>query len=196
MLAELRWILLLRRREWDLNIVPGFAYAEDSMPSLSPGVLSCSPTRALLSLDMVSRRYFVSGSLEGWMELEESGRFGFAGRFDLLSEAGVSYALAGDWEEPGSDYAFSATARYLRRGAEAAGTVSVFPDSSRVSLDAGYSPRRDASVHVILGADLDGSIDPSGTIYAAAWLDRVLARLGLEWIDGETSVFFGGTGWF
>jgi hypothetical protein len=196
MLAELRGIRLLRRREWDLNVVPGFAYAEDSMPSLSPGVLSCSPTRALLSLDVVSRRYFVSGALEGWMELEDSDRFGFAGRLDLLSEAGVSYALSGTWEEPGSDYLFSASARYLRRGAEASGALSIFPDSTRASVGAGYSPRRDASVHVMLGADLDGSIDPSGAIHAAAWLGRVLARLGLEWIDGETSVFFGGTGWF
>lgn len=185
--GELRGWKPLTTSFGEIEIVPGLAFAGDSIAL--PGDAFESGQR-LLSLDLfhTSKEFFFGAFLSGRIDLEGKVPDGVMLGMDMISRAGIEYALRAGFSEP-DDWSARLDADYRRVQAGGGLSVAASSDSVRVFGRASYNPLSSVSTLMEVSADIfDETLDPMGTLRVFIGTENIWGSIALEW-DGENVVF-------
>jgi len=182
LLAEVRGIEVFETGWGDATVVPSMEFAGTDWTQ-NGGLLA--PGQRTLRLDLLiePQRTMTSFGLAGMYDLEDDSRTGASVRVSMVTEASIRYsadALYYSRERWSGDIGM----QYRSMDAVAGCKLGLYPDSTRITATAGYTPRNDVSGWILVSADVADSPNPLCELNTAAVIGPVDGVFGIIW-DGN-----------
>lgn len=182
LLAEIRGIEPFSTGLGDAVLVPSIEFAGSEWRSEENGLV---PGQQTLRLDLLiePQKTMTSFGISGMYDLKVDSLSGGALKASMITEADIRYSLNGSYFT--SDrWNVGFGLQYRNMGSAAGCVLGFYPDSTRITATAGYTPRNDVSCRLEVSGDAVGSPNPLCRLSTIAVIGPVDGIFGIDW-DGE-----------